>query len=162
MKRVLLDDLNKEKAIPVYLSNRHKRWVYLPDPMTDMPILICIDSIKNANASFMDVVDEVFEKETVARIEKSFNLENGHLFTTKTLGQTILICGVIVIRTGMRVSPPIDAHECVHVSQFILSKQLTITDFKKVKDQELQADTVERYFSILMQLRKYFRRSGGK
>lgn len=154
----MLDDLNEPKAVPVYFSNKHKRWVYLSDPMTNMPVLICIDSVKKANASFMDVVNEVFEKETVDRIEIAFNRENNNLFEKQNIGQMTLICGVIVIRTGLRVSAPIDAHECVHVSQFILSKRMSITDFSKTENQEIQADIVERYFSLLKQLRRIFRK----
>ena len=154
MKRVLMDDLNDEKSIPVYVSARHGRWAFLSDPTTDMPVLICIDSVRNANAAFMDVVDEVFKPTTVERIEASFNLEKGKLFDSETFGQMVLVYGVIAIRVDPDASIPVIAHECVHTSQFMLSERMDTTDFTNKKSQELQADIVERYLSIILQLKK--------
>ncbi len=155
MKLIMVDDLNDVKSVPVYFSSKHKRWAYLSDPLTDMPILICIDSIKNANASFMDMVNEVFEQDTVDRIQIAFDRDNGNFFERQKIGELILTCGVIAVRVDRDASSPIIAHECTHVSQFIMMKRMATTDFKSTKTQELQADIVERYMSIILQIKDH-------
>ena len=148
----VIDEVMGE-TLSVYVCTRCRKWFYLSDPLTSMPILICIDSIKRANESFMRIVNEVFEQETVDRIQIAFDRDG--LFEKQKLGEMVLICGVIAVRIGSAASIPVIAHECVHISQFMLSQRMDITDFRKRKAQELQADIVERFVSVILQLRDF-------
>ena len=114
----------------------------------------------SANESFMRIVNEVFERETVDRIQIAF--ERDGLFEKQKLGEMILICGVIAVRIGSTASTPVIAHECVHISQFMLSQRMGITNFRNRKSQELQADIVERYMSVIMQLRDFLTKNRRK
>lgn len=156
MKILNVNDGMTEEPIPVHADPRHRRWFYLSDPLTSMPVLICIGSIKYANESFLHVVNEVFEQDTVDRIQVTFDRDG--LFEKQKLGEMILICGVIAVRMNSTASTPVIAHECVHISQFILSHRMGITDFRNRKAQELQADIVERYMSVFLQLRDFLQK----
>ena len=151
MKLLTVNDGLTEESIPVHTSAGHGNWFYLADPLTTMPILICISSFKSANESFMHIVNEVFEQDTVDRIQIAFDRDG--LFEKQKLGEMILVCGVIAVRIDPTASTPIIAHECVHISQFMLSRRMGITDFRNRKKQEIQADIVERYISVILQLR---------
>jgi len=153
MKILKVNDGMTDDPISVHTSARHRHWFFLSDPLTAMPILICIGGIVSANESFMRIVNEVFEQETVDRIQIAF--ERDGLFEKQKLGEMILICGVIAVRIGSTASTPVIAHECVHISQFMLSQRMDITDFRKRNAQELQADIVERYVSVILQLRDF-------
>lgn len=139
-------------------SGRLRRWAYLEDGLSGLPVLICVGGKRYANETIVEFAAAVLDASAAKRIESAVAAEEKHqLFTRGFDGNTVYLPGVAII-VRVDTSPScrkweVDVHESVHVSQFIVQEKFGKNSLESISAQEAQAEIVERYCRILQKIR---------